>query len=143
MNEKELKLTDLDYAVGDHHLQMMKAAIPYMDISRQRTASLFIKWREMIRTMEFFEENGEGMMSVCSIEGKHTTPTDMLSAVKPYANQKEQEFIDLLIKMMTMRSGSSAGKGGITASQLFSLLSPEMQSKFEAIQLMMQSMGQI
>ena len=122
MNEKELKLTDLDYAVGDHHLQMMKAAIPYMDISRQRTASLFIKWREMVRTMEFFEENGEGMMSVCSIEGKHTTPTDMLSA---------------------MRSGSSAGKGGITASQLFSLLSPEMQSKFEAIQLMMQSMGQI
>ena len=25
MSEKDLKLTDLDYATGDHHLQMMKA----------------------------------------------------------------------------------------------------------------------
>ena len=24
MSEKDLKLTDLDYATGDHHLQMMK-----------------------------------------------------------------------------------------------------------------------
>lgn len=28
MSEKELKLTDLDYATGDHHLQMVKAALP-------------------------------------------------------------------------------------------------------------------
>ena len=34
MSEKELKLTDLDYATGDHHLQMVKAALPYLDIGR-------------------------------------------------------------------------------------------------------------
>ena len=33
MSEKELKLTDLDYATGDHHLQMMKAALPYLEIT--------------------------------------------------------------------------------------------------------------
>ena len=43
MSEKELKLTDLDYATGDHHLQMVKAALPYLDIGRQRNLSMFVK----------------------------------------------------------------------------------------------------
>ena len=46
MSEKDLKLTDLDYATGDHHLQMMKAALPYLDIRRQRSLSMFIRARE-------------------------------------------------------------------------------------------------
>ena len=64
MSEKDLKLTDLDYATGDHHLQMMKAALPYLDIRRQRSLSMFIRAREMMHTMEFFRENDDGMMSV-------------------------------------------------------------------------------
>lgn len=56
MSEKDLKLTDLDYATGDHHLQMMKAALPYLDIRRQRSLSMFIRAREMMHTMEFFRE---------------------------------------------------------------------------------------
>ena len=55
MNEKELKLTDLDYAIGDHHIQMLKAALPYMEIAQQRAMSFFIKWNELVRTMAFFE----------------------------------------------------------------------------------------
>ena len=54
MSEKDLKLTDLDYATGDHHLQMMKAALPYLDIRRQRSLSMFIRAREMMHTMELF-----------------------------------------------------------------------------------------
>ena len=67
MSEKDLKLTDLDYATGDHHLQMMKAALPYLDIRRQRSLSMFIRAREMMLTMEFYRENDDGMMSVCSL----------------------------------------------------------------------------
>ena len=73
MNEKDLMLTDLDYAIGDRRMQMLKAAIPYMEISQQRALSMFIKWRELVRTMEFFNENGDGMMSVCSLEKGHTS----------------------------------------------------------------------
>ena len=51
MNEKDLMLTDLDYAIGDRRMQMLKAAIPYMEISQQRALSMFIKWRELVRTM--------------------------------------------------------------------------------------------
>ena len=48
------KLTDLDYLVGDHHLQMIKAALPYLNVTEQRAVSLFVKFQELRRTFELF-----------------------------------------------------------------------------------------
>lgn len=142
MNEKELKLTDLDYAIADHHLQMLKAALPYMDIPQQRSMSLFIKWNELIRTRNFFSENNEGMMSVCSLDESRTSPADMLEAIKPYANQREQDTIDLMSKLLSSRMNRN-GKPPISADQLLTFLPPEQQSRFETLQMVMQTMGQI
>ena len=145
MNEKDLMLTDLDYAIGDRRMQMLKAAIPYMEISQQRALSMFIKWRELVRTMEFFDENGDGMMSVCSLEEGHTSQADMLAAVKPYAGPGEQEIIDLLVNVASFK-GSKNGTGGrspFSMDQLISLLPPDTQSRLETVQLMMQTLGQV
>lgn len=143
MNEKDLKLTELDYAIANHHLQMLKAAIPYMEIPKQRALSLFIKWNELMRTMEFFDENGDGMMSVCSLDKSNPSPIDMLEAMKPYGTQKEQEFIDILTRLLSSRSGRSGKNAPITPEQILSLLPPEQQSRIETIQLMMQTLGQM
>lgn len=143
MSEKELKLTDLDYAIGDHHMQMLKAALPYMEIAQQRFMSLFIKWNELMRTMEFFNENGDGMMGICSLDEDHVSPVDMLAAVKPYANQREQEIIDLMTQFLSNRKNRSSGRSPIPLEQILSILPPEQQSRFETIQLMMQTLGQI
>ena len=129
MREKDLKLTDLDYATGDHHLQMMKAALPYLDIRRQRSLSMFIRAREMMHTMEFFRENDDGMMSVCSLESPNPPVEDMLSAVRPYAN--------MISRFLASRRGRSGS--GLTPEQLFSILPPDMQAQYETLQLVMQS----
>ena len=50
----EYKLTDLDYLVGDHHLQMIKAALPYLNVTEQRAVSLFVKFQELRRTFELY-----------------------------------------------------------------------------------------
>ena len=146
MNEKDLKLTDLDYAIADHHLQMMKAALPYMEIDQQRTMSMYIKWNELMRTRDFFEENGDGMISICSLDENHVSPTDMLTAVKPYANQREQEIIDLLARLLTSRGKNPAGRSPLSFEQLKAVLPPEQQARFESMQMMiqtMQAMGQL
>ena len=39
----DYKLTDLDYLTGDHHLQMMKAALPFLNVPQQRTLSMYIR----------------------------------------------------------------------------------------------------
>lgn len=141
MNEKDLKLTDLDYAIADHHMQMLKAALPYMEIPQQRSMSVFIKWNELMRTMSFFSENNEGMMSICSLDEEHTSPTDMLAAVKPYASPKEQDMIDILSKLIPRRRGRD-NKSPLSMDQLLSILPPEQQSRFETIQLVMQTLNQ-
>lgn len=141
MSDKELKLTDLDYAIASHHLQMLKAALPYMDIPSQRAISMFIKYSELRRTMDFFQENDEGMMSVCSLDEEHVSASDMLDAVKPYANQKEQELIDTLSRFLSGRKNRESGRSSISLEQILSLLPPEQQSRFETLQMMMQTIS--
>ena len=143
MNEKDLKLTDLDYATSSHHLQMLKAAVPYMEIPHQKLLATYIKWSELKRTMQFFDATEEGMLSVCSLDKGHTSPSDMLAAVKPYANQKEQEFIDLISGILARKKTSSNGKNILSPDQILSFLPPEQQSKMETLQMMMQTIGQL
>lgn len=142
MNERDLKLTDLDYAIADHHIQMLKAAIPYMEIQQQRILSMFVKLKEFARTMDFFEDNDMGMMSVCSLDQSHTSAPDMLEAVRPYANQKEQELIDVMSRLLQNRQNRN-GRTPLTIDQLLSIMPPEQQSRFETIQLMMQAFSQV
>ena len=139
MSEKDLKLTDLDYATGDHRLQMLKAAIPYMGIGEQRALSFFVKWNELRRTMDFFKENGDGMLSVCALDEGHTSPADMLSAMKPFANQREQEVIDLLSGLL---AGKKGGGPSLSPETLKTLLPPEQQTRLETLELMLQAFGQ-
>lgn len=141
MNEHDLKLTDLDYAIADHHLQMLKAAIPYMEIPRQRAVSLIIKMQELMRTQSFFDENDMGMMSICSLDQSRTSTADMLEAVKPYAAPGEQEILDFVSKLLTNRT-SKNGRAPFPIEQLLAIMPPEQQSKFETIQLMMQTLTQ-
>ena len=142
MSQREIKLTDLDYAIADHHIQMLKAAIPYLEPREQRTFSAFVKVRELAKTLHFFDDNDMGMMSVCSLDSKQTSPTDMLKAVKPYATPKEQDMIDILERFVANRQNRN-GRFPFTIDQLLSLMTPEQQSRFETIQLMMQTLGQI
>lgn len=142
MNERDLKLTDLDYAIADHHVQMLKAAIPYMDLTQQRNVSIFVKLQELIQTKQFFEENDLGMMSVCSLDKDRTSAPDMLEAVRPYANQKEQELIDILARILKNKKNRN-GRFPISMEQILSILPQEQQSKFETLQMMMQAMNQI
>ena len=141
MNERDLKLTDLDYAIADHHVQMLKAAIPYMEIPQQRHVSVIIKLQELARTKKFFEENDLGMMSVCSLDQEHTSVPDMLEAVRPYANPKEQELIDMMARILSSRQ-NRAGRSPITPEQILSIMPQEQQTKFETLQMMMQTLGQ-
>ena len=100
MEKDELKLTDLDYLIGDHHLQMIKAALPYMQISQQRFLSLLVKGNELMRTMELFREGPEGEMGICSIEQDKASPIEMLNAMKPYGTSQEQDLLDVIINIM-------------------------------------------
>ncbi len=133
-DEQPLKLTDLDYLTGDHHLQMMKAALPYMNVSQQRLFSMMIKMQELRRTMRLFQDDQVAAMGIASASRPAASPADMLEAIKPYGNTYEQEMISLLSNLLR----------GISTpvEQMKNFLSPEQQSRMDTMQLMVQAMQQ-
>ena len=98
MSEKELKLTDLDYATGDHHLQMVKAALPYLDIGRQRNLSMFVKAEELLRTMEFFRDNEDGMMKICALDAEHTSPRSSRPPLRKPSGAGDDRYDDPVLR---------------------------------------------
>lgn len=100
-NEQNLLPNDLDSLIGDNHLRMMKAALPFMNVSQQRAMSFFVKFNELRRTIDLFEEGEVAAMGICSAgeseRQTNSSPIDMLNTIKPYANHSEQDFIDLII----------------------------------------------
>ena len=99
--EPNLKMTELDCLTAAPHLQMIKAALPYIHIPEQRFFSLMVKISELERTIRLFDHDGEGEVGICSLEeGEPDSPIDMLNAMKPYGTEEEQDFIDLIINFM-------------------------------------------
>ncbi len=101
----DYKLTDLDYLIGDHHLQMIKAALPYLGVPEQRAISLFVKAQELRKTMELFETEEVASMGICSLESteKSTSVRDLLNAIRPYGNPAERDMIDMAGALWTVR----------------------------------------
>lgn len=150
MEREELKFTELDYLIGDHHLQMIKAALPYVQVSQQKFLSLLVKGNELMRTLELFQEGPEGEMGICSVEQDKISPIEMLNAMKPYGTKQEQDLLDVIINLMQgfqiRRNYQESAPAQDNASpalmleKLKAILSPEQQSRLENIQFMMQSL---
>ena len=64
-----IKLTDFDCIVGDHHLQMLKAALPYLQVSQQRFLSFSIKFQELQHTMSLLHNEDNAALGICSLPG--------------------------------------------------------------------------
>ena len=153
MEKDDYKLTDLDYLIGDHHLQMIKAALPYVQVPQQKFLSVLVKGNELMRTMELFREGPEGEMGICSVGQDQSSPIEMPNATKPYRTQHEQDLMDVIINILQgfqirRNYQESAPKATVENSptsaimmeKLRSILSPEQQSRLDNIQLIMQTM---
>ena len=126
----DYKLTDLDYLIGDHHLQMIKAALPYLGVQEQKAISLFVKAQELRKIVELFETEEVASMGICSLESSEGTGSlrDLLKAIRPYGNPMERDMIDMAQNFMD---------GQTPMDQMRRFLTPEQQSRFETMEMMM------
>lgn len=53
----DVKFTDFDYWSSDPHLQMLKAALPFMPASQQRMFSVLVRFQELIHTMDLYGQS--------------------------------------------------------------------------------------
>lgn len=158
-DEPAMKLTDFDYLIGDHHLQMLKAALPYVNVPQQKFLSILVKCQELRHTLSLFRDDGAATLGICSLDDSSPrSPFDMLTAIKPYGNTQEQDFIDMILNLLQgsrIGSGTQVPEVRIPAQesvpiqpskppfdQLKAFLSPEQQSRLEEVAMLMQAVQQ-
>ena len=58
----DVKFTDFDYWSSDPHLQMLKAALPFMPPSQQRMFSILVRFQELFHTMDLYGQTDNPSM---------------------------------------------------------------------------------
>ncbi|MFG6383911.1 MAG: hypothetical protein K1V96_06620 [Lachnospiraceae bacterium] len=95
-------MESIDTLIQDRHLEMMKAAIPYLNTSRQKNMAMLVKFMELQRTMALFQNSGNDLR-MCS-EEEREDPVQMLNAIREYCTDREKEMIDNIISFVQMFS---------------------------------------
>lgn len=135
---EETKLTDFDSLTFSHSLQVLKAALPYMQNQEQKTFTIFIKALELRNALLLIQEE-ENQLSACSIDSEENQVANMLTHIRSYCTEKEQEFIDLFLNFTqafqlfnTYRSSmpESSGENNSFFDILKNMLTPEQQEAF-------------
>lgn len=97
-------MESIDTLIQDRHLEMLKAAIPYLNTSRQKNIAMLVKFLELQRTMALFDHPGNNLRMCSEEENKEEAPVQMLTAIREYCTDKEKETIDNMINFVQMFS---------------------------------------
>lgn len=136
MNQ-ETSITDFDNLTFSHPLQVLKAALPYMAVSQQKSCTIFIKIFELRNALGLLETE-DNQLSACS-DGEDNSMLGMLTHIRDFCNEREKEIIDLFINFsqafqLYSSYRASAPEGSAGGESMFdmlkNLLTPEQQAMF-------------
>lgn len=97
MNEDNTSpMTPLDTMITQDSLQILKAAVPYMNSRGQRIFSIYAKLMELSNTLSLFGKP-QPELSMMSVSRESLQPADMLGEIRRYASGPTQESIDQLL----------------------------------------------
>ncbi len=133
-----------DSLIQNDRLRILKAALPYVQLSDQRTLSLYVKVLELKNTMELFNKDEE-TLSACSLQKKNGNVLELLQDIRKYCPPDKQDAIDQILnfanvyqmfqtyQLMTqeMEREQHDNPDFDTMDHLKSMLSPEQRSVFE------------
>lgn len=93
-------LTALDQVANQNHLQLLKAIIPYVRPGNQKMLSICIKMMEMQNILHFFNQEKQ-CVSACSSDSDHPGILEILSDIRNYCEEGEQELLDQCIQILS------------------------------------------
>ncbi len=93
-------LTAIDQVANHNHLQMIKAAVPYLRPQEQKLIAVCTKLLELQNIMAFFSDS-ETNITACSMDQENTGIADILSDIRNYCDPSEQETIDRFLMIFS------------------------------------------
>lgn len=91
-------LTPIDQIASQNHLQLIKAAIPYLQTKQQKNISVLIKVMELQNILRFYNQNNR-CISACAASDSPPGILDMLSEMRNYCEGSDQEMLDQWIQI--------------------------------------------
>ncbi len=79
-----------------HTAELLKTALPYIDIKSRLTLELLVKLYELIICMRNFTTND---ISACGFENEKADMEALLSNIRPKCNKYEQSFVDKMLNI--------------------------------------------
>ena len=95
--------TAFDEKTQNTVLQILKPALPYMRGSRQKEILTLIKSIELKKSIDLIDSD-DTSLSICSTENPMENTLQMLSDIRKFCTEQEQEHIDMILNIFSMFS---------------------------------------
>ena len=98
-DEDENPFAYFDDAVFTKDLKIIKTIIPFLDYSRQKKAALFIKFLEMKKVADYYEndEIKSTLLATSKKSKKH-----LIRALKPHVDESQRHLLEMLEKILEL-----------------------------------------
>ena len=85
-----------------NHLKMLKLLLPYLEQETQKKLTIFIKWQELIFTLNFFKQYSASLYSSDFKKSKKLDLNVLLPLLMPYCSEAEKNIISQFSQMQNM-----------------------------------------
>lgn len=130
----------LEQMITTHQMQLLKKALPYVDIEEQKFLSIYIKFREFANTFFLFQDSGQvSQLKIQATEKNQKNFNTLLTDLKKVCTKEEAQMIDILQNIMqafklyqTYQDIQPEPDGKVSPQDILSaMLTPQQQQMFE------------
>ena len=104
--EKKEDLTEailaFDTLYTTNHMKILKLLLPYIEPEHQKKLAIFIKWQELIFTLNFFKQYSASLYSSDFKKKKKLDLNMLLPLLTPYCNESEKAFMSQFSQIQNM-----------------------------------------
>ena len=85
-----------------NHMKILKLLFPYLEIEHQKKLAVFIKWQELLFTLQFFTHYSANLYSSDFTKKKEPDLKILLPLLTPYCNEAEKNILSQFAQMQSM-----------------------------------------
>jgi len=85
-----------------NHMKILKLLIPYLKSEHQKKLAVFIKWQELMFTLNFFKQYSACLYSSDFKQNKKLDLNTLLPLLTPYCNESEKSIISQFSQIQNM-----------------------------------------
>lgn len=104
--EPQYDTLEIDNVVNSQEMNVIKAAIPYMNPEVQKKLAVFVKFLEFTKTMNLY--NNYAVTEISELNKSALNKQDMLYAIRSQCSEKNRNVLDIILNMYTLKSLISA-----------------------------------